>query len=79
MIFYYKYFFIGGSFICSLREERKMLMNKRAGFVIHVGGPLILLLLLVLFVLIAQARPEVAAEITQNVAELSQAVQGAVP
>ena len=56
-----------------------MLMNKRAGFVIHVGGPLILLLLLVLFVLIAQARPEVAAEITQNVAELSQAVQGAVP
>lgn len=52
--------------------------NKAGGFVFHIGGPILLLLLLVVFVLISLSDQALAAKITESIANVAQAVTGAI-
>lgn len=56
-----------------------LLNNKKGKAIIYVGGPLVFLILIVVFIIIAQKDPKTAAQITENLANLSKAAQGITP
>jgi multisubunit Na+/H+ antiporter MnhG subunit len=54
----------------------KLKSDKRAGTVLHIGGPLVLLLLVVLFVFISITNPDLSNAIVKALTSLFSSIKG---
>lgn len=56
-----------------------MLRSRKGGTVLHIGGPIVLLWLVVIFVMISWISPEAGHSIASSLAELANAFSGLAP